>query len=138
MTIVMALLVLAVASPVSAARTQEFRAELHDNLVCPGVDLCGKGELRGFGTARTTLTFTGFGPGPDNCVALTAERQLTLDSDGSTLLLSLEGVLCPQGNSGGHAPGVGSGTFTIVSGTGQFAGATGSGVLSVHRKARAD
>ena len=131
---VMALLVfgaLAVVLPVSAASTQEFRAALHDNLVCPGVDLCGKGELKGFGTVTTALTFTGFGPGPDGCAALTAERVLALVSDGSTLRLSLEGVLCLQGAAGSHAPGVGSGTFTVVSGTGQFAGATGSGVLSV-------
>jgi hypothetical protein len=134
MKIVMALFVfgaLAVALPVSAAGTQEFRAELHDNLVCPGVDLCGRGELQGFGTVTTTLTFTSAGPGPDNCTALTADRVLTLDSDGSTLRLSVEGVLCPQGNSGGQAAPVGSGTFAVVGGTGQFVGATGSGLLSV-------
>jgi hypothetical protein len=36
--------------PASAATTQQFRAELHDNQVCPaGFDLCGKGLLHGFG-----------------------------------------------------------------------------------------
>jgi hypothetical protein len=116
----------------SATTTQAFRAELHDNLTCPtGFDLCGKGLVHGFGTVTTTLTFTGFGPGPGNCASLTAERVLTLDSDGSTLDLSIEGILCPQGASGGHAPGKGSGTFTVVGSTGRFAGATGSGQLSV-------
>jgi len=116
----------------AAATTQEFRAELHDNLVCPaGVDLCGKGELKGFGTVTTTLKFTGFGPGPDGCAGLTAERVLTLDSDGSTLRLSLVGFLCPQGNSGGRAPGNGSGTFAVIAGTGSFADATGDGLLTV-------
>jgi len=123
---------LAATAPMSAASTQGFRVALHDSLVCPaGFDLCGKGELQGFGTVTTTLAFTGFGPGPDNCTALTGERVLTLDSDGSTLQLSLEGVLCPQGQSGGRAPGVGSGTFTVTAGTGQFAGATGTGQLTV-------
>jgi hypothetical protein len=116
----------------SAATTQAFRAELHDNLACPtGFDLCGKGLVHGFGTVTTTLTFTGFGPGPGDCASLTADRVLRLDRDGSTLVLSIEGILCPQGASGGHAPGVGSGTFTVVGGTGRFAGATGSGQLSV-------
>src|SRR5215510_8550060 len=134
MTIATALVVVSVAATasVSAASTQGFRAALHDNLVCPaGFDLCGKGELQGFGTFTTTLTFTGFGPGPDNCNALTAERVLTLDSDGSTLQLSLEGVLCQKGNSGGRATPVGSGTFTITGGTGQFTGASGAGQLTV-------
>jgi hypothetical protein len=84
--------------------------------------------LKGFGTVTTRLVFTGFGPGPDNCAAVTAVRELTLDSDGSTIALALAGVLCPQGN-GGHAPGKASGTFTVIGGTGQFAGATGSGAV---------
>ena len=135
MTIATALVVfgsVATTARVSAASTQGFRAALHDNLVCPaGLDLCGKGELQGFGTFTTTLTFTGLGPGPEGCTALTAERVLTLDSDGSTLQLSLEGVLCQKGNSGGRATPVGSGTFTITGGTGQFTGAFGAGQLTV-------
>jgi hypothetical protein len=116
----------------SATTTQELRAELHDNLACPaGFDLCGKGVLHHFGTVTTTLTFTGFGPGPGNCTSVTADRVLTLDSDGSTLDLSVAGILCPQGNSGGQAPGKGSGTFTVAGGTGRFSGASGSGRLSV-------
>jgi hypothetical protein len=116
----------------SATTMQELRAELHDNLACPaGFDLCGKGVLHHFGTVTTTLTFTGFGPGPGNCTSVTADRVLTLDSDGNTLDLSVAGILCPQGDSGGHAPGKGSGTFTVAGGTGRFSGASGSGRLSV-------
>jgi hypothetical protein len=59
----------------SATTTQRLVADLHDNLACSaGFDLCGKGVLHGFGTVTTTLTFTGFGPGPDNCVSVTADR----------------------------------------------------------------
>jgi hypothetical protein len=118
----------AAALPASAATTQRFSADLHDNVSCPGVDLCGKGLVHGFGTATTTLTFTSFGPGPGNCAAVTAERSITLDRDGSTLQLAIVGVLCPKGNPNGEAAG--SGTFTVAGGTGIFAGATGSGLLS--------
>ena len=123
---------LAATLPASAATTQEFRAELHDNQVCPaGFDLCGKGLVQDFGTVTTTLAFTSFGPGPENCSSVTAERVLTLDSDGSTLRLFLEGILCPQGAAGSNAPGTGSGTFTVIGGSGQFAGATGNGELTI-------
>ena len=125
-----ALVACATALAATAATTQDFDAQLHDNLVCPaGFDLCGKGVLQGYGTVTTTLRFTGFGPGPGNCAGLTAERVITLDSDGSTLDLALDGVLCPKVSPNGHPSG--SGTFTITGGTGIFAGATGSGLLSV-------
>jgi hypothetical protein len=135
-TIVLALTVLgalAAALPTSAVSTVPFRAELHDNLACPaGFDLCGNGELNGFGTVTTTLTFTGFAPGPGNCTTLTAVRVLELDRDGSTIQLSVAGTLCPQGS--GHAPGVGSATFVVIDGTGRFAGATGTASLSVQAR----
>jgi hypothetical protein len=134
MTFIIALVALAAlgALPASAADTSAFRAELHDNLTCPvGFDLCGKGELNGFGTVTTTLTFTGFARGPGNCATLAAERVMKLDSDGSSIVLAVEGTLCPQGGAGGHAPGIGQGTFTVVGGTGRFAGASGAGSLSV-------
>jgi hypothetical protein len=120
----------AAALPASAASTRDFDAQLHDNLACStGFDLCGKGLVQGFGTVTTALRFTGFGPGPGNCAGVTAERVITLDSDGSTLDMALDGVLCPKGSPNGHPSG--SGTFTITGGTGVFAGATGSGLLSV-------
>lgn len=99
------------ALPAGAATTREFKAEFHDNFRdCPaGVDLCGKGIVHGFGTATGTFTF------------FPLERVITLDGDGSTLRLTLEATdLVPPGLEG---------TFTIVGGTGVFAGATGSGVV---------
>jgi hypothetical protein len=99
----------------------EFKAELHDNLACPpGFDFCGKGLVHGFGTATTTLNFTGAEPGPGDCLMATAVRTITLDSDGSTLLISIAGTICDQKLSG---------TYAVISGTGAFAGATGSGTL---------
>jgi hypothetical protein len=107
------------ALPASAQST--FKAEFHDNLPCPpGFDLCGKGLVHGYGTATTTLTFTGFAPGPGDCATATADRVATLSSDGSTLLFSIAGTIC--GNKL-------AGTFVIVSGTGVFAGASGGGTL---------
>jgi hypothetical protein len=120
-----ALAALAIALPASAESTQVFRAEFRDvETGCPtGVDLCGKGVIQGFGTVTTTLTLTSFAPGPGaNCVTATADRVVTLDSDGtSTLLLAVAGTIC------GHTA---EATFTITSGTGVFAGATGGGTLS--------
>src|SRR5262249_22732678 len=88
-------------------------------------------RVAGFRDVHGDAHVTWFGPGPDNCTALTAERVLTLDSDGSTPHLSLEGVLCQKGNSGGRATPVGSGIFTITGGTGQFTGASGAGQITV-------
>jgi hypothetical protein len=105
----------------AGAQTQELKAELHDNLACPsGFDFCGKGLVHGFGTATTTLVFTGAEPGPDDCLTATAVRTITLDSDGSTLLLAIAGTICRQKLDG---------TYTIIGGTGVFAGATGTGTL---------
>lgn len=121
---IVALGILATALPSSAQSTQEFKAQFHDSSssACPpGVGECGKGVVKGFGTVTTTLTFTSLGPGPGaNCVTGTADRVVTLDSDGSTLLLALAGTICDQKISG---------TFTIAGGTGTFEQATGGGTI---------
>ena len=114
--------VIAGALPAAAQTTQPFKAELHDNLACPpGFDFCGKGLVHGFGTATTTLNFTGAVPGPGDCLTATANRTITLDGDGSTLLLSIAGTICRQKLDA---------SFAIVGGTGVFAGASGSGTLT--------
>jgi len=94
-----------------AATTIDFKAEIHDNFrVCPpGVDLCGKGIVHGFGTATGTFTF------------FPTERVFILDSDGSTLRIAL----VPTDLS----PPTLAGTWTVIGGTGVFAGATGSGTI---------
>ena len=111
--------------PASAQSTQEFKAQFQDtpSATCPaGVDSCGRGIVKGFGTAATTLTFTDFVPGPGaNCVTAMGVRVVTLESDGSTLVLSLTGTICNLAISG---------TFSIDSGTGVFDGAVGGGTIS--------
>ena len=105
----------------AAAEPVPFKADLHDNVACPpGFDFCGKGLVHGFGTATTTLNFTGAVPGPGDCLTATANRAITLDSDGSTLLIAIEGTICDQKLDA---------TYTIVGGTGVFATASGSGTL---------
>jgi hypothetical protein len=114
---------LAVVLPASAAGTEEFKAHFHGSPSgCPpGVDTCGKGVVKGFGTVTTSLTFTGAVPGPGaNCFTASADRVVTLDSDGSMLLLALSGTIC--GNKV-------TGTFVVAGGAGVFAGATGGGTI---------
>jgi hypothetical protein len=118
-----ALVAIATALPASAQSTQQFKAQFHDSSpTCPpGTDLCGKGLLKGFGAVTSTLTFTSVVPGPGaSCVSGTADRVVTLDSDGSTLRLAVVGTICDQKVAG---------TFEIVGGSGAFAGATGGGTL---------
>jgi hypothetical protein len=110
--------------PASGETTQVFKADFNEMTACPGADLCGKGVIQGFGTATTSLIFTSFVPGPGaDCVSASADRTQTLDSDGSTLLITASGTVCGPGSQI-------DGTFTIVGGTGVFVGASGGGTLS--------
>ena len=93
----------------ASATTTPFRASVHDLLFCPGFDLCGAGVIQGYGTVTTTFAFA------------TGERIFTLDSDGSTLRL----LLAPTDTTGARL----NGTYTILGGTGVFAGATGTGAV---------
>lgn len=104
----------------------------------PGLD-CGRARIDGFGKAARTLAITGVLPDPPpGCVAVTALERMVLESDGSTLDLALEAVLCFPGASENapHTPRAqgdpfkATGTFIVVGGTGAFAGATGGGTLT--------
>ena len=120
LTLLAALVAFVGAVPASAQRTQDFKAEFSE-VECPGADLCGKGVVHGFGTVTTALVFTGVAPGPGaNCISASADRTQTLDSDGSTLLMTASGTVCGTKIDG---------TFSIVGGTGVFAGASGGGTL---------
>jgi hypothetical protein len=121
LALLLAMAALAVVLPASAQSTQDFKADFSEKSECPGFDLCGKGVVHGFGTATSALLFTSFEPGPGDCVSASADRTQTLESDGSTLLISASGTVCDTRIAG---------TFTIVGGTGVFAGASGGGTLS--------
>jgi hypothetical protein len=99
---------LALAVPAGATTTQVFKADVHDMGACAAGPSCGTGVVHGFGTVTTTFTFP-------------VERVFTLDADGSTLRLALE--------ADDLTPPLFSGTWTVIGGTGVFAGATGSGVV---------
>jgi hypothetical protein len=118
LTILAALGAIAGASP-AAASTERFNAEFHD-AACGDNMQCGSGVLQGFGKVTTTLILTALVPGPGDCLTVTAERSLTLVDDGSTLHLVADALVCGQ---------TADGTFTVVAGTGVFAGADGSGIL---------
>ena len=100
---------------------------------------CGTGTVSGFGKATSTfnvLDFSGFDP-ETGCANTTTERVITL-ADGSTLTLLETGTVCTPGNST-FAPGALKSfgnpafldlSFTVVEGTGAFAGMTGSGTTT--------
>ena len=106
---------------------------------CQGAFYCGTGSVAGFGEATSTvnvLDFSGFDP-ETGCATAVTERVIRL-SDGSTVTLIATEVVCTPGRST-FAPGamksfgnptLTTGTFTVVSGTGEFAGATGTGTLT--------
>lgn len=79
--VVLAVVGLIAALP-ATAQPQSFKADLHDNLACPpAFDFCGKGLVHGFGTATTTLNFTGAVP-----VRVTALRRRRTAPSHSTVM----------------------------------------------------
>jgi hypothetical protein len=136
---------LVAASPAMAATTQAFEARFDEGFgratahPCPTTELfsfCGTGTITGFGEATTlteVVSFENFDPAT-SCADVVLRRTITLE-DGSTLVLMETGTVCFPGKST-LAPGAAKSfgnpfnieaTFTIVAGTGVFAGAQGSG-----------
>ena len=132
-----ALLSVVIAVPVSAATTFELSGHFKESFGRPAnaelCDLqppfCGAGVVRGLGSA-TTLFYPG------------GTKTITLDSDGSTLVMHETLVLFETPGTSGEAPGAlksfGNPYRLVVSweadpnlSTGIFAGATGSGTTSV-------
>jgi hypothetical protein len=129
----------ALAAPIASAQTAEpFNAAytMHfltlgghptGGLTCAAdAFACGSGTAPGFGAFTTQFGFD------ENCPCVF--RTLTF-SDGSTLVLDEEfaSFTGPGGSGSSHAPGTSEGhpgsygwTWTFISGTGTFAGLTGS------------
>jgi hypothetical protein len=139
---------LAAVSPAWAQTTASFSAAIDEGFgratahPCPVSEFyfwCGTGTIAGFGDVTSLAELTDLsGPDPETgCFNATVTRTLTF-GDGSTLVLEEIGTLCQPGNAG-NAPGAAKSfgnpftidfTWTIVSGTGRFAGASGSGTGS--------
>jgi hypothetical protein len=136
---------LVVASPAMAATTQAFEASFNEGFgratahPCPPADFhwCGTGTITGFGEATSVIevvSFENLDPAT-SCGDVVLRRTITLDEDGSTLVLMETGTVCFPGESTfaiGQTKSFGNplnieATFTIVTGTGVFAGAQGSG-----------
>jgi hypothetical protein len=112
---------LGVAAASAAPQARSFDAHFTDR-ACGTGKLCGTGTVTGFGTVKSELAFgpAAAAPAP-GCFGATGTRTLTLaKGPTSTLRLAVQGAAC-----GPRAWG----TFKIVSGTGTFATAKGSGVI---------
>ena len=97
-----------------------FNADLQDG-PCRHA-YCGSGELTGFGRVKTSVVLRLFAGRPKRCFTVVGTRRLTLANDRkSTLRLALKGKWCGR---------LIRGTFKVTSGSGLFAGATGSGVVT--------
>jgi hypothetical protein len=116
-----ALLVGLVAATASAApHVRSFDAQFSDR-ACGQGKLCGTGTVTGFGAVKSEVAFGPAASPAPGCFGARGTRTLTLNKDpNSTLRLAVQGAAC--------GPRI-WGTFKVVSGTGVFADARGSGVL---------
>jgi hypothetical protein len=144
----LAVVALLMAAPPGAQTTTALSATFNEGFgratahPCPATETfswCGAGTVVGFGEATSLTEVTGFSNfDPETaCADITLRRTLTF-TDGSTLVLEETGTVCFPGTSA-SAPGSmksfgnplsSESTFTIISGTGRFAGATGSGTAT--------
>jgi len=132
------------ATPAMAATTQAFDIRFNEGFggatahPCPlteNFSWCGTGTITGFGEATSFAEVLSFNFDPATlCGDTMIRRTITLE-DGSTLVLMETGTVCFPGKSvlaPDSAKAFGNpykveATFTIVTGTGVFAGAHGSG-----------
>ena len=121
LTVIGALLVGVLSATASAApRAGPFDARFSDR-ECGEGKFCGTGTVTGFGRVKTVLALGAAAPPAPGCFGGKGTRRMTLESDPkSALRLAVSGAAC-----GTRAWG----TFKIVSGTGVFAGAKGSGII---------
>jgi hypothetical protein len=104
-----------------ARATKNFTAVFDDRVCGTAPKLCGTGLIDHFGSVRTVAVFSTPTPGPEpGCQTYKGTRTATLVKHRrSTLRFAIRGPACGTR---------GWGTFRIVSGTGVFSHAGGSGV----------
>jgi hypothetical protein len=119
----------------ASASTTNFQAtfvQIYSTSTChfPTV-FCGSGTIAGYGAATSASLLTSIAPIPGtDCRSLTAVRTITLDDGSGSLALAESGTVCPPDANANTATGGAftvDKTYTVTSGTGVFAGATGSG-----------
>jgi hypothetical protein len=98
----------------------------------PTLVFCGDGNMVGFGQASSTAHLSGplVPIAGTDCFQLSAVRTITLTDGSGTVTLAETGTKCPPSSEAGQAAGdpyTVAKTYTVVAGTGVFAGATGSG-----------
>ncbi len=127
--LVLAMAVLSTAAPAAASTTQTFHAIFVES-GCAPLTICGTGNVAGLGKVeQSVLVINGCGPGR-------TLRTITF-VDGSTLTLCGVTTSVETPGSSADAESKGNpvwitGAWTIVGGTGAFAGATGSGTGAIH------
>jgi hypothetical protein len=138
-----AVLALSLALPAAASAepvtgTVEGGVRLPDAESCAGV-ICTTGTLDPFGAASFVYAPTTFTQIDRSCFAATAELIVTFASTGDTLVLGTDSTACFRGNSPNtvgatHSwgnPVTDSGEWVVLSGTGEFEGATGAGTYTL-------
>jgi hypothetical protein len=137
-----------VAAPASASTTSSLEATFEHHYgagvaapPCASGSFCMTGTVAGYGGAANRTTIASITPIVGTaCVDFTLSGTITLADANNTLTYDGSGTVCPIGNSHetpGSAVSYGNpyslpGLFTIVGGTGVFAGASGSGNVIAH------
>lgn len=116
----------AIAPVASASETMPFGAVITEDFCEPGVT-CGTAVTL-FGRATVRSVITSFTPLPSGCFSDHHISTLTF-ADGSTLANAIVGTLCPTTFPNFRLEG----TYSVT-GTGRFAGATGSGFVRAFRE----
>jgi hypothetical protein len=120
---------LTLAAPAAAETTEPFHAIFVES-GCAPLTVCGQGNVAGLGNVdNTVIVFNACGFGCSTRT-ITFEDGDTLVLHGTQLAVELPGNSAEAESTGN--PAWIRGAWTIVGGTGEFAGASGSGTGDIH------
>jgi hypothetical protein len=123
------LAMLVLSAPAAASTTSEFRAIFVES-GCAPLTVCGTGNVAGLGHVdHTVFVLNGCGPGC-SLRTITFENGSTIVTQGATTGIELPGKSADAESTAN--PIWIYGAWRIVGGTGEFAGATGSGTGAIH------